>query len=156
MEWLEKVFHPETVERAAGKWRLLIMDGHGSHETADFLTFCFTHRIYLLRLPPHTSHLTQPLDVGCFSPLKHHYREGVREATREGAPKVTKRMFIDLYRDARDKAFTERTVKKAWKGAGLFPFDKERVLSRANPRAATPPAQVSSSDENLPECPVTP
>jgi hypothetical protein len=38
MEWLEKVFHPETVERAAGKWRLLVLDGHGSHETADFLT----------------------------------------------------------------------------------------------------------------------
>jgi hypothetical protein len=155
LEWLERVFHPETVERAAGNWRLLIMDGHGSHETADFMTFCFMHRIYLLRLPPHTSHLTQPLDVGCFAPLKHYYREGVREATREGATKITTRIFMDLYRGARDLAFTEGNIKGAWRGAGLFPFDKNRVLLRANPRSSTPPAQIRPSD-GLSECPTTP
>ena len=24
-------------------------------------------------MPPHSSHLLQPLDVGCFAPLKHAY-----------------------------------------------------------------------------------
>ena len=30
-------------------------------------------------MPPHMSHLLQPLDVGCFSPLKAAYRQQVQE-----------------------------------------------------------------------------
>src|SRR5271170_1385657 len=44
-------------------YRLLILDGHGSHVTGEFLGYCIQHKIVLLVLPPHTSHLTQPLDV---------------------------------------------------------------------------------------------
>ncbi len=146
MEWLEKVFHPETFEKAAGQWQLLILDGHGSHETVDFLTFCFMHCINLLRLPPLTSHLTQPLDVGCFLPLKHYYCEAVRGATREGAPRVTKRMFMDLYHAAGARAFTSSTVHSSWKGASLCLFDSGRVISRANPRPSTPLLQMVTVD----------
>ncbi len=49
-------------------------------------------------------------------------------------------MFIDLYHDARSSAFYERTIEGAWRGAGLYPLDKERLLSRANPRPTTPPS----------------
>jgi hypothetical protein len=31
------------------------------------------HNVVLFVLPPHTSHLTQPLDVGAFGPLKSMY-----------------------------------------------------------------------------------
>ncbi|KAH4800714.1 hypothetical protein HBH61_206670 [Parastagonospora nodorum] len=31
-------------------------------------------------MPPHSSHLLQPLDVGCFAPLKKAYRRGFRGA----------------------------------------------------------------------------
>jgi hypothetical protein len=156
LEWLEQVFEPQTRERAAGRWRLLICDGHGSYETADFLTFCFTHRIYLLRLPPHTSHLTQPLDVGCFSPLKQAYRRGVKDESDKGVKTITKRLFMDLYRKARDEAFSLCNIKKAWKGAGLFPLDPERVISIAVPRPTTPPAQISSAAPVPPTTPSTP
>jgi hypothetical protein len=48
----------------------LILDGHSSHITLDFLIHCREHKIMLLCLIPHTSHLCQPLDVGLFGPLK--------------------------------------------------------------------------------------
>jgi hypothetical protein len=101
LEWLEKVFHRQTVAAAAGRWRYLICDGHASHETPDFLSFAFMHKIYLLRLPAHISHLTQPLDVGCFSPLKNFYRQVNRTMNDEGMKNVTKRAFVDLYQKAR-------------------------------------------------------
>jgi hypothetical protein len=151
LEWLEKVFHPETVDKAARRWRLLVLDGHGSDETADFLTFHFTHRLYLLCLPPRMWHNRQPLDVGCFSPLRRYYPEGVRAATKEGAPKVSKRMFIYPYRAARDGAFTTSTILGSWKGAGLYPFDSHGVISRANPRLNTPPPSASIDEMLLPE-----
>jgi hypothetical protein len=46
------------------------MDGHGSHITADAIAYCMEHAVYLLVLPPHTSHMLQPLDVSVFSALK--------------------------------------------------------------------------------------
>jgi hypothetical protein len=51
-EWLVSIFG-----------RLLIMDGHGSHITANVIAHCMEHAIDLLILPPHTSHILQPLDV---------------------------------------------------------------------------------------------
>ena len=41
--WLKEMFEKETADFANGKPRILITNGHGSHGTADFLIFCFTH-----------------------------------------------------------------------------------------------------------------
>ena len=57
-----------------GDWRLLILDGHGSHTTPEFMVECFSNKIWLVFLPAHTSHVLQPLDVGVFSALKRYYR----------------------------------------------------------------------------------
>ena len=74
------------------------------------MTYCFEHKIYLLRLPAHTSHITQPLDVGCFAPLKTYYRDGAEKLCRGGSLGVTKAAFIDLYYNARVKAMTKANM----------------------------------------------
>ena len=68
--WLERCFEPMTKDKANGHKRLLLCDGHDSHISAQFVRFCIDHHIILFLLPPHSSHLLQPLDVGVFSPLK--------------------------------------------------------------------------------------
>ncbi|APA15885.1 hypothetical protein sscle_15g106550 [Sclerotinia sclerotiorum 1980 UF-70] len=70
LEWLKRVFEPATRAKADGKYRLLICDGHDSHISGSFIAHCLQNRIVLLILPPHTSHLLQPLDVAVFDPLK--------------------------------------------------------------------------------------
>lgn len=62
-EWLVSVFEPYTRPEDPEQRRLLIMDGHGSHITANVIAHCMEHAIDLLILPPHTSHILQPLDV---------------------------------------------------------------------------------------------
>jgi hypothetical protein len=37
LEWLVRCFDPETRDKAAGEYRLLICDGHDSHITAEFI-----------------------------------------------------------------------------------------------------------------------
>ena len=49
---------------------LLIMDGHSSHYSPDFIRIAAKEQILIFVLPLHTTHLTQPLDKGCFGPLK--------------------------------------------------------------------------------------
>jgi hypothetical protein len=74
LEWLKRVFDPQTRERANGKPRMLLCDGFGTHETLEILEFCFENNIILCRLPSHTSHKLQPCDVAVFAPLKAAYR----------------------------------------------------------------------------------
>jgi hypothetical protein len=90
LAWLKKVFNKHTEAKAGGLPRLLITNGHGSHEMAEFLSLCFEHNITLLQLPSHTSHLLQPLDVKCFAPLKHYYRNEVDGESRGGTMVITK------------------------------------------------------------------
>jgi hypothetical protein len=40
LRWLEKLFIPSTSSRTKGKYRLLILDGHGSHLTPKFDEIC--------------------------------------------------------------------------------------------------------------------
>ena len=78
LEWLHRCFDPATREKAKGKYRMLICDGHDSHITGDFIGHCMDNDILLMILPPHSSHLTQPLDVGVWSIEEGH---GVKNRT---------------------------------------------------------------------------
>lgn len=67
LKWLKELFIPHTKPADPEEWRCLILDGHKSHSTVEFMSECFTNKIWLLFLPAHTSHVLQPLDVGVFS-----------------------------------------------------------------------------------------
>jgi hypothetical protein len=60
---------------------MLIMDGHSSHITGDLIALCITKDINLLILPPHCSHLVQPLDVRVYGLLKQFHAEEVDQYT---------------------------------------------------------------------------
>ena len=49
---------------------LVIVDGHTSHFSPEFMSFYSEHRIHLSRIPPHITHFLRPLDVGLFRPLE--------------------------------------------------------------------------------------
>jgi hypothetical protein len=52
--WLEQVFDRFTKKKAGRSYRLLILDGHGSHITMDFIEYCDKRRnllMVLLALP---------------------------------------------------------------------------------------------------------
>src|SRR2546423_9760813 len=70
LQWLRKVFEPQTQDKAYRKMRVLICDSYDSHISRDFIRHCIQCNIILLLLPPHSSYLIQPLDVGVFNPLK--------------------------------------------------------------------------------------
>ena len=72
--------------------RLLIIDGHASHLSFPFFEFAVDHNITLLRMPAHTSHLLQPLDVSVFSPLKKALNDEFATASHIGQ-KVNKLTF---------------------------------------------------------------
>jgi hypothetical protein len=139
LEWV-KHFHRHTESRAAGAYRLLILDGHGSHATPEFDQFCKDHKIITLCMPPHTSHLLQPLDVGCYSPLKVLYGHEVSELARQGVFHVDKLDFLWIYQRIRQTALSEGNIKAGFEATGLIPPCPERVLSNLTVvRTPSPP-----------------
>jgi hypothetical protein len=70
---LQSLFDPQISDKAKRDWRLLILDGHGSHYTLDFLEWCHKRRILVAIYPPHSTHRLQPLDVSLFRPLATYY-----------------------------------------------------------------------------------
>ncbi|KAI1001771.1 hypothetical protein K3495_g6434 [Podosphaera aphanis] len=75
VEWLKEVFLPLTAPGDPQEKRLLIVDGHGSRETTEFMFMYFQNNLNLLFLPSHKSHVLQPLDQSVFGPLKTAYRK---------------------------------------------------------------------------------
>jgi hypothetical protein len=128
LAWLQH-FDRSTRSRVVGTYRLLIVDGHSSHTTPEFDTYCTENKIVTLCMPAHTSHLLQPLDVSCFSPLKRAYGQGVQELARQGVHHIDKLDFLSLYTRARALALTEQTIKSGFQATGLIPADPSRVLS---------------------------
>ena len=70
VEWLHRCFEPSTWEKANGHFYLLICNGYNSYVSGNFIAHCMDNDIILMILPPHSSHLTQPLDIGIFGSLK--------------------------------------------------------------------------------------
>jgi hypothetical protein len=163
LQWLTRVFDPETKERANNKPRVLVCDGFGTHETLEVLEFCFANNIILCRLPSHTSHKLQPCDVAVFAPLKAAYREQVERLERGGVNTIGKEHFTSLFSPARTKAFTPKNIIAGFAASGLFPFDPDRVLrsmpkpvvNLSVPRVDGVPARMFSQNE-VPQTPVTP
>lgn len=129
LEWLQKVFIPQTVPRDPSEARLLVLDGHGSHETTEFMWECFLHNIQLVFLPPHTSHVLQPLDLAVFSSLKTSYRKqvGFLSLLTDSTP-IGKRNFLRCYYKARLDALIARNIKSGWKASGLWPVNSAKPL----------------------------
>jgi hypothetical protein len=155
--WLRDVFIPQTAR--PGKHRLLIMDGHGSHETGKFQYLCMRNNISLVYLPSHASHILQPLDVGPFSPLAHYYKKELHRFTPTGFATVDRATFTQIYQIVRPMAFTSRNIRAGWRRAGLRPYNPDRILqdpqvtnlSRVTPELEVPvhPDDVYSTPKKI-------
>jgi hypothetical protein len=57
LTWLEELFDHCTREKArrGSDYRLLVVDGHGSHLTSDFIDYYNNHHLLLVVFPPHTT-----------------------------------------------------------------------------------------------------
>ncbi len=145
LEWLQHFdFHSQKTQ--IGAKRLLIMDGFGSHMTYKFWLYAKNNDIVLFRLPAHSTHLTQPLDVGLFQPFKHYHTEAIDGAVRAGNVEFDKLDFLAAFQKIWSQTFTESTIRSAWKNTGLIPYNPQVVLSKiaaiqASTRSVTPPYQ---------------
>jgi hypothetical protein len=145
LQWIHH-FERHTRSKTVGSKRLLVLDNHGSHTTPEFRSFCEDNNIVLLWMPPHSSHLLQPLDVGCFSPLKTAFSKQNQDLIRNHIFHIRKVDFLATFYTAFQASFTQENIKAGFRGSGLHPFDPEAVLSQLDPvlESLSPPSSQES------------
>jgi hypothetical protein len=81
-EWLK---HFDVQTRPPDReWRMLVIDGHGSHLTIEFVDYCYQDDIKIspFLLPAYSTHLLQPLDIGVFQSFKHYHQLELQDSIR--------------------------------------------------------------------------
>jgi DDE superfamily endonuclease len=144
LQWLQKVFHPHTKDKAGNQLRLLIVDGHSSHVNLKFIDWADRHRILIMILPPHSTHRLQPLDVGLFQPLATEYSKQISTlmANGYGYVSMTKRAFWPMFKASWEASFTEKNITNAFAKTSIFPHEPSVVLDKIT-RPEPPPVSIS-------------
>lgn len=124
-----------VLRRQDGK-KLIIGDNLSSHLSLEVVKACEQHNIAFVALPPNSTHLTQPLDVAYFRPLKSHWRRILDEwkSTREGQimPTIPKNRFPSLLKQLWESVMprTENNLKAGFFKTGIYPTNENPVLER--------------------------
>jgi hypothetical protein len=122
----------------------------------EFLDVLESNKVIPYRLIPHSTHLLQPLDVGCFQPYKHWHSEAVDAATRSGCTSFNKVEFLAAIDSIRRQTFKRTTIRSGWQKTGLVPYNPDVVLRKLREMEinsfqaipATPPPQSPSQNQN--------
>jgi hypothetical protein len=155
LEWL-KHFDRRIADRSVGSYCLLILDGHESHHSVQFERYCEANKIVTLCMPVHASHLLQPLDVGCFGPLKKAYGREIENLIKRSVHHISKTEFFPAFAAAFQATMTEKNIRGAFRGAGLVPFDPESVISKLDVQLRTPTPPVEEASQAQPWTSKTP
>ena len=128
---------------------LLLYDGHKSHVNLGIIEWAKQEHVVLFVLPAHTSHVLQPLDVGCFGPFERIFNSMSHKFMRENCGQsITRYNICSIGCQAYVKALSPDNLQSSFRRSGIYPFD---------PNAVHPshfkPAQVLEQEESC--CPGT-
>ncbi|KAF1924506.1 DDE-domain-containing protein, partial [Didymella exigua CBS 183.55] len=129
--WL-KHFNTRTKDQKVGAHRLLIVDGYESHSSHEFHKHCEEEKIIVLCMPAHSSHLLQPLNVGCFSPLKRAYSDKISGLAQYSSKQIKKEAFLLAFKAAFKRLITKENIYVGFRGAGLVLQNLEAVILKLN------------------------
>ena len=117
---------------------MIVLDGYKSHLSAQFEKFYKEQNIITLYLPAHSSYITQPLDIGCFSVLKRMYGRELEAFIKAHINHITKTEFFIAFKAAHLATMKAENIRAGFRGAGLVPDNPQAVLSKLDVKLRTP------------------
>ena len=127
LDWFRNQFIPALPEERPV---LLILDGYKSHIKYEVRELAKQHSIEIAKLPSHTTHVLQPLDVSTFKPLKEAYDTVAHNFFRTHRRYINKRDFPALLATAW-KTFKPEMAINGFRKTGILPFNKDAVEASA-------------------------
>jgi hypothetical protein len=123
---------------------LLVLDGHSSHISLAMFERAEENSLVVYVLPAHTSHVSQPLDVACFSTW--HCQFGLalsKRRTERPAEPISRSLYIELMEAPWAAALSPGNIASGFKATGIFPFDHATICnlgrtSKPSPSSLSP------------------
>lgn len=151
-DYVQKIVIPYFKNKPGRK--CLIGDNLSSHLSVSLITLCKKQNIDFVFLPPNSTHLTQPLDVAFFRPMKRAWREillkwkktdGRQLATvpKGCFPKLLKLLINHI----RDNA--KNNLQAGFKKTGICPMKVDEILSRLPQETNTHESKAAVDDSVL-------
>lgn len=141
--WFTTCFLPHA-KALEGK-KVIIGDNLAAHFTDEVLRSCRENNIAFTCLPPNSTHLTQPLDVCYFRPMKMAWRDTLLEwkqrnprlatVQKDEFPSLLKKTLIRMDKQTtKDQDLNEGAIMKSiissFEATGIVPINPERVLQK--------------------------
>ena len=128
----------------------MLYDGHRSHISLTLTEWAKAHNVVLFVLPPHTSHLTQPLDVRVFRPFKAMYnKECQTSMNKNPGLTITRYQVAELTAKPYLKSQNPENLAAAFRKTGIYPFDNKVISdSQVAPAVIYPTEQKHQTSDN--------
>lgn len=117
------------IRKTKAVYRLLLMDGFAAHEDPEFIWYCELFDIIPFKIPAHTSHFLQPLDVGVYQHLKRQQQKSLRDFVLAGGTNITRYDFLCQWNEMAKAAFKACYIYVGFEQTGLWPKDPKVILS---------------------------
>ena len=118
---------------------LLMLDGHSSHYQPELLRIAASEGIIVFCLPPHTTHLLQPLDGCTFGSLKRHWGEECHKfCSRNPGKVVTRHNFSSIFNSAWVQGMSMQNVMASFREVGVYPTNRDRANSKLSTDTQSP------------------
>ena len=130
---------------------MLLVDGHSSHYEPESIRAAAEQGIIVFCLPPHSTHVAQPLDVSFFHPLKVYWSEACHTFMQENPGcVVTKYQFSRLFSKAWYKAIQPQNLISGFTKTGIHPFNPNAISILPCPPGVDDNSEdESDSDEDM-------
>lgn len=132
--WFEECFLVH-IRNKAGPF-VLIGDNLSSHISQRVLSICKERNIRFVCLPPNTTHISQPLDVAFFAPMKKAWREILTQwkEPQNGSKYATipKELFPSLLKLLMEKLQpgSRKNLISGFRKCGIWPCTADPLLQR--------------------------
>ncbi|SJX61423.1 related to transposase [Sporisorium reilianum f. sp. reilianum] len=134
VDWLKEIFdvHSQPSQERHNEWWLLLLDGHGSHVSSNFIDACWARNIAPMCFPPHITHIMQLLDVSVFGPIAQAYTQQVNKINTN-ADHINHTQFVNMYNKVHKEVLTQGLARHAFSDSGLtINPTPDKILARAN------------------------
>lgn len=112
---------------------ILLYDGHATYITTDIIDLAKNSDVHLFILPPHSSHLIQPLDVSIISPFKESMNCEMHKYLHKHPNNViTRQLLPSLISTAYKSSMTTQNIMSGFRKTGICPFNPEMVKTQAS------------------------
>lgn len=122
-KYFQDIFLPNILEQRPV---LLLYDGHSTHIDVDIILQDIEHEVIILKLPPHSSHLLQPLDLCVFKGLKDDYDQLLVKWHRRLPKSLPNCDFAELMSKAWQREPKEN-IQAGFRKGGIFPFNRKVI-----------------------------